>query len=281
MGTTVALDIEPVSGALGAEVHGIDLEHITGAEFDALHAALLEHLVLFFPDQHLSPEGHIALGRRFGEIEVHPFLPKRDDDHPEIVVLDGDHGARADVWHTDVTFSEHPPIASILHMVVCPARGGDTMFSNQYLVYESLSAPMRELLDGLTAVHTAAVYGVPDRTAEHPVVRRHPITGRRSLYVNRQFTARIPQLRRNESDALLAELFRFSEQPEFQCRYRWSEGTVGIWDNRCTQHYAVNDYDEPRRIERVTVLGDDPAGDPSRWPDYAPKRMSASESPFV
>lgn len=281
MSTTAALDIQPVSGALGAEVRGIDLEHITDAEFDALHAALLEHLVLFFPDQHLSPEGHIALGRRFGEIEVHPFLPKRDDDHPEIVVLDGDHGARADVWHTDVTFSEHPPIASILHMVVCPARGGDTIFSNQYLVYESLSAPMRELLDGLTAVHTAAVYGVPDRTAEHPVVRRHPITGRRSLYVNRQFTARIPQLRRNESDALLAELFRFSEQPEFQCRYRWSEGTVGIWDNRCTQHYAVNDYDEPRRIERVTVLGDDPAGDAPRWPNYTPTRMSASESPFT
>jgi taurine dioxygenase len=280
MSTSLALDVRPVSGALGAEIRGLDLEHLPEAGFEALHDALIEHHVVFLPEQRLTPDGHVALARRFGEIEIHPFIPKLDDDHPEIVVLDGDQGARADVWHTDVTWSEHPPIASILHMVVCPTRGGDTMFSNQHLVYEALSAPMRDLLDGCTAVHTAEVFGHPEQTAEHPVVRRHPITGRKSLYVNRQFTSHIPQLRRQESDAVLAELYSFSEQPLFQCRYRWETGGVGIWDNRCTQHYAVNDYDERRVIQRVTVLGDDPQGDPPRWDCYVAPRMGASASPY-
>lgn len=275
---SLALDVRPVSGALGAEIRGMDLEHITDEAFDALHELLLEHHVVFLPDQQLSPDGHVALAARFGEIEIHPFIPKLDDDHLEIVVLDGDRGARADVWHTDVTWSEHPPMASILHMVVCPTRGGDTMFSNQHLVYEALSAPMRDLLDGLTAVHTAAIFGHPEQTAEHPVVRTHPETGRRSLYVNRQFTSHLPQLRRAESDALLTHLFSFSEQPQFQCRYRWEPGGVGIWDNRCTQHHAVNDYDEPRLIQRVTVLGDDPQGSAPRWPHDAPRGASAAEA---
>lgn len=275
-----ALDVRPVSGALGAEIRGMDLEHLSTDEFDALHALLLEHHVVFLPDQELSPEGHVALGARFGEIEIHPFIPKLDDEHQEIVVLDGDRGARADVWHTDVTWSQHPPIASILHMIVCPTRGGDTMFTNQHLVYEALSAPMRDLLDGLTAIHTAAVFGHPEQGAEHPAVRTHPETGRRSLYVNRQFTSHVPQLRRAESDALLAYLFAFSEQPQFQCRYRWEPGGVGIWDNRCTQHHAVNDYDEPRLIQRVTVLGDDPQGSPPRWAHDPPRGISAAESPL-
>jgi taurine dioxygenase len=278
MTTRTALEVRPVSGALGAELLGLDLEHITDAEFEALHAALIEHHVVFIPNQELSPDGHVALARRFGEIEIHPYIPKLDDAHPEVVVLDGDQGARADVWHTDVTWSEQPPIASILHMVVCPTRGGDTIFTNQHLVYDALSDPIRELLDGLTAVHTAAVFGHPEQKAEHPAVRVHPITGRRSLYVNRQFTSHIPQLRRSESDALLHHLYSFSEQPQFQCRYRWAPGGVGIWDNRSTQHYAVNDYDERRVIQRVTVLGDDPRGNPPRWEHYTPGRMSAAEA---
>jgi taurine dioxygenase len=270
------LSIAPISGALGAEVRGLDLEHLDDEGFSSLEQALLDHLVVFLPDQHLSPEGHIALARRFGEIEVHPYLQKLDPDHPEIVVLEGDAGAIADVWHTDVTFSTSPPIASILQMVTLPRSGGDTMFSNQYLAYEGLSAPVRDLLDGLTAVHTAAVYGHPDQRAEHPAVRVHPRTGRRSLYVNRQFTSHFPQLQRGESDALLSYLCGFSEQPRFQCRYRWTEGAIGIWDNRCTQHYAVNDFEGPRRIQRVTVLGDLPEGDPPRWERWQPQRMSAA-----
>ena len=274
----MARTVEPVSGALGAELRGLDLEAITDEGFAALKQALLDHLVIFFPDQHLSPDGHRALGRRFGEIEIHPFIPKLSDDYPEIVVLDGDHGGRADVWHTDVTWGTSPPIASILHMVKCPSRGGDTMFTNQYLVYESLSAPIRELVEGLTAVHTAAVFGHPETQAEHPAVRVHPETGRRSLYVNRQFTSHFPQLRRSESDALLSFLFSFSEQPMFSCRYRWHPGGVGIWDNRCTQHYAVNDYDESRVIQRVTVLGDHPEGGEPRWPNWQPAHLSAAEA---
>jgi taurine dioxygenase len=205
---------------------------------------------------------------RFGEAEIHPYITKLDDEHQEIVVLDSEDGGRADVWHTDVTFSPSPPICSVLQMMRCPSRGGDTMFTNQYLAYEALSAPMRELLDGLTAVHTARVFGKPEMTAEHPAVRVHPRTGRRSLYVNRTFTSHFPQLRREESDALLAMLCAHSEQPEFTCRYSWSEGTIGIWDNRVTQHYAISDYQEPRRIHRVTIVGDVPEGDPPRWPAH-------------
>ena len=270
------VSITPVSGALGAEVRGLDLERLTDDEFAGLEQALVDHLVVFLPDQHLTPDGHRALGRRFGEIEIHPFLSKLNGDFPEIVVLDGDAGARADVWHTDVTFSDSPPLCSIMHMVTCPSRGGDTMFSNQYLVYEALSDPVREMVSGLTAVHTASVFGHPEHRAEHPAVRVHPVTGRSSLYVNRQFTSHFPQLRRGESDALLMFLLAFSEQPQFQCRYRWAVGGVGIWDNRCTQHYAVNDFDEPRVIQRVTVLGDRPVGGEARWSHWQPKTMSAS-----
>jgi taurine dioxygenase len=133
-------------------------------------------------------------------------------------------------------------------------------------------------VDGLTAIHTASVFGHPEQQVEHPVVRVHPETHRPSLYINRQFTSHFPQLRRSESDALLAYLTGYSEQPQFQCRYRWSPGDVGMWDNRCTQHYAVNDYDEPRVIQRVTILGDDPQGGPARWPEYRPTRLSAAEA---
>ena len=275
---TARLSIAPLTGALGAEVRGVRLAEIDGGGFVAVTAALLEHLVVFFPDQHLTADEHRAFAARFGEAEIHPFIPKLDTEHPEIVVLDSDRGARADVWHTDVTWSEHPPLCSVLKMVTCPSVGGDTMFSNQYLVYQGLSEPMRELVSGLTAVHTAAVFGHPETRAEHPAVRLHPETGRWSLYVNRQFTSHFPQLRRSESDVLLAHLFSFSEQPQFTCRYRWNEGTIGVWDNRCTQHYAVNDYDASRRIERVTVLGDLPEGKPPRWPDYQPTRIGAAES---
>jgi taurine dioxygenase len=275
-GTDVAA--APVSGALGAEVRGLDLASLDDRRFERLRELLREHLVLFLPDQRLSPDEHRALGARFGEIEIHPFIPKLDDGHPEIVVLRAAQGFVADVWHTDVTFDASPPVCSILQMDTCPERGGDTMFANMYLAYAALSEPVKELVQGLTAVHTAAVYGQPDRQSEHPVVRRHPETGRPSLFVNRQFTKRIVQLGRDESDALLSMLFAFAEQPHFTCRYRWRQGTIGIWDNRCTQHYAVNDFDGARVIHRVTVLGDrpEPAFDTGRWGRYEPRRVSAA-----
>ncbi len=260
-----SLNIRPLAGSLGAEVRGIRLGEMSDAEWRSVRAAWLEHLVLFFPDQHLSHAEHVALGRRLGEIEIHPFIPKVSEQFPEIVVLDSDKGARADTWHTDVTFSATPPMASILSMVVCPERGGDTLWTNQHLAYETLSDPIRELVDGLTAVHHAAPFGRPEVRAEHPAVRIHPETGRRSLFVNRTFTSHFKQLRRSESDVLLRMLCDWSEQPAFQVRYRWSKGAVGLWDNRATMHFAINDYQEPRVIERVTVLGDVPTGPPPRW----------------
>ena len=272
------LDVRPLTGAIGAEVRGIDLAHLDEHAWSALHAAWLKHLVLFFPDQHLDPDAHVSFARRLGEPEIHPFIPKLDETHPEIVVLDSEQGGKADIWHTDVTFSPTPPLASILQMVICPPLGGDTMWTNQYLAYETLSAPMRDLLDGLTATHTAAPFGHSEINAVHPAVRVHPETGRRSLFVNRTFTSHFNELRRSESDDLLEYLCRWSEQPRFQCRYRWSVGAVGMWDNRCTQHHAVDDYDQQRVIRRVTVLGDPPRGGEPRWPAFSHSRNSAGEA---
>jgi taurine dioxygenase len=263
------LTVRPVSGALGAELHGVDLTRLDDGLFERIHELLMQYLVLFIPGQtHLTPDAHVALGRRFGEVEVHPFLPKLES-HPEVTLIESDKGGKADEWHIDVTFRPNPPVASILHLVHCPPSGGDTMWSNQYLAYETLSEPFREMLDGLTAVHVLQAPEVGTLTAEHPVVRVHPETGRRSLYVTRMWTSYIPQLSRNESDAVLQYLFEHSEQPRFSLRHRWDPGTVAIWDNRATQHLAINDYDAYRRGQRVTVLGDNPTSDTApRWKEY-------------
>ncbi|RNG30433.1 TauD/TfdA dioxygenase family protein [Streptomyces botrytidirepellens] len=260
--------VRPVSGALGAEIFGMDLTDIGDADFERIRELLLRYLVIFFPDQsHLTPEAHIALGKRFGEVEVHPFLPKVEG-YPELALIESDKGGKADAWHIDVTFSPNPPVASILHLVTCPESGGDTMWSNQYLAYETLSEPYREMLDGLTAVHVLKAPEVGELTAEHPVVRVHPETGRRSLYVTRMWSSHIPQLSRHESDSVLQFLFEHSEQPAFNCRYRWQPGAVAMWDNRATQHLAINDYSAYRRGQRVTILGDHPTGDAPRWKNY-------------
>ncbi|MBM7080452.1 MULTISPECIES: TauD/TfdA dioxygenase family protein [Micromonospora] len=286
MTTSLVPQVRLVAGALGAEVHGIDLNTLTDEGFAHLHRLLLAHQVVFVAGQTaLTPQAHIAFGRRFGEVELHPYLPRLAG-HPEIVLIDSEDGGKVDVWHTDMTFHQSPPIASILHLVQLPETGGDTMWTNQCKVYEALSAPMRDLLDGLTAIHVIRIGTEFTSRAEHPVVRVHPETGRRSLYVNRLFTSHIPQLSRNESDALLEYLFAFSEGPQFTCRYRWRVGDVAIWDNRVTQHYAINDYAGVRRGQRITVLGDHPTGDAPRWEHYVaapgqrywPDRVNAVES---
>ncbi len=256
------LDVTRVSGAIGAEVRGVDLGALDDETFARVHKAFLEYQVLFFPGQRLSVEQHVAFGKRFGELFIHPRGPNLEE-HPEVFVIEGDR-AVADHWHTDSTFEQRPPMTSILKMVKVPSTGGDTMFSNQYLAYERLSDPMRAFIDGLTAEHTLLTSMQPTRgeplTWTHPVVSVHPETGRRSLFVNRSYAKRIVELSNSESDALLQYLFEWSEQPEFHCRYRWSVGTVGMWDNRCTQHRVVGDYNKVRRIERVTALGDEPQG---------------------
>lgn len=273
---TVELDIQQVSASLGAEVRGVDLNNLTDGEFAAIEQAFADHLVLFFPDQSLTLQGHRDFAARWGELEVVATLPKADEGFEEIVELADTQTPTADVWHTDVTFRPEPPITSILHMVDCPPVGGDTMWANLYDAYETLSTPMRDLLDGLTAIH-ANTYG--EGHAEHPVVRVHPTTGRKSLYVNRIFTSHIRQLSRPESELLLRYLYRWSEQNSFVCRYRWSQGTVAMWDNRCTLHSVANDgWDGTRTIQRITVLGDKPTGvGEPRWDKHVADRNGASD----
>ena len=275
MTTPPTFRIQPLSAALGAVVTDIDLGKLDTAQIAALRTAWLEHQVLFIRDQDIGPEDHLRFARSFGEVDVHPFVESLDA-YPGIQVLHSERGGRADVWHSDATFQERPPMATILRYVSGPPRGGDTMWSNQFLAYERCSAPLRDLLDGLTAIHTATTFGKPEIATEHPVVRVHPETGRRALYVNQLFTARIPQLAALESGALLAHLHRWSARAEFTSRWSWREGDVVIWDNRSTQHYAVDDYEEPRIMQRVILTGDNPQGQPAKWPDHPPDRLSAS-----
>lgn len=266
---TPQIIVEPRAGALGAGIDGVDLESLTEEVFRDIKQALLDYLVIFISGQeHISPEAHIAFGERLGRVEPHTHLPRLDG-HPKIVLIDSEQGGKTDIWHTDITYNQTPPLASVLRLVRLPDQGGDTMWSNQYLAYEQLSAPLRELLGGLTAIHSHPG-NEKIRNAEHPMVRVHPETGRKALYVNRLFTSHIVQLSRGESDALLDYLFTFSERPELTCRHHWRPGDIAVWDNRVTQHYALNDYHEPRLGQRVTVFGDEPHGEPARWPAYQP-----------
>jgi taurine dioxygenase len=272
----MTLSVRPLSRALGAEVTGIDLGAVTDGDVARIRELLLEHLVCFFPGQHLSKDAHVALGRAFGDLEVNPNLPNPEGGPREMVELRASQGGIADEWHTDVTFLPSPSVMSIMHMVECPSLGGDTMWSNQYLAFEELSAPMRDLLVGLTALHDAEPHFKPEMKAHHPVVRVHPETGRRALFVNYQFTRRIVEMSQVESDALLGFLKQWATQDRFCVRYSWTPGTVAMWDNRVTQHFVVNDFEGERVIQRVTVLGDFPTGDPPRWDPYAATRRGAA-----
>lgn len=274
------LAIRPIADALGAEISGIDLsEPLDKQSFAAIHAALLKHLVIFFRDQKLTPEQHIAFGKRFGKLHVHPYIPNLEG-YPEIIKLKsaddgpGKMAYQSNQWHTDLTYSAEPPMASILHAIQVPEAGGDTMWNNLYAAYESLSLPMRRLLDDLTAVHNIVISMPADFMAqtwapnqlermqkatppvEHPVVRTHPETGRKCLFVNRNFTSHIKEISRIESDGLLALLYQHIEQPEFAVRFHWRNDSLAMWDNRCTQHYALTDYHSLRVMHRVTVCGE-------------------------
>ena len=271
------LDVRRLAGALGAEVRGIDLSAPLDADARAtLEHLLLDHLVLFFPEQHLTPTQHRDFAATWGEMEIHQYLPKVEG-FPEIVQLSSERGMVADECHTDVTFSARPPIMSILNHVETPEVGGDTMWTNQYAVYESLSAPMRELLDGLTCINTARTYSSPETRAVHPAVRVHPRTGRKCLYVNGQFSERFVELSFEESTNLLDFLRAYATHPRFSVRYRWTQGALAMWDNRCTQHSVLNDFEGRRVIQRVTILGDLPEGGPKRWEEYPrPAQMSSA-----
>lgn len=275
---TTALDITPLAGALGAEVRGIDLGEATAADAATVTDLLLAHKVLFFPGQFLTIDQHVALGRHFGPMENHPHLKNPFTEHPEVFELAASGGGIADEWHTDLTFMERPSVMSILNMVRCPPVGGDTMWANLERAYDALSAPLRDLCDGLTALHDATPHGRPEAMTVHPVVRVHPVTGRRALYVNEHFTRRIVELSHPESRALLDLLTAWVHQERFTVRYRWSEGTIAMWDNRCTQHFVLDDFDGERIIQRVTIMGDEPTGNPPRWEPFTRARGSAQSN---
>jgi len=286
--TSVQLDIAPLSGTIGAEILDIDLHRPLDPEtLGAVRQALLDYKVIFFPGQHLSPEEHKDFARAFGEITVaHPVIPGLEE-HKEVFEIDytkarnlvGGRGSEyndREKWHTDVTFVETPPLGSILNAIVIPEAGGDTLWADTQAAYDGLSAPLRTLVDGLTAVHDGTrSFGQLLRAVgkgewdgdtftelvqvEHPVVRTHPETGRRNLFVNPGFTVRIKELTVRESDALLQFLYQHMTTPEYVVRYRWEEGDLGFWDNRTTMHYAVGDYGDAHRvIQRVTIRGDRP-----------------------
>lgn len=254
-----------LAGALGAEIHGIDLRSVSDDDIAVVRELLREHLVLFFPGQNLTQDEHVEFGRHFGELEGHPNL-RNSSTAPEIFELIASDGGIADEWHSDLTFMPNPSVMSILHMVKCPSAGGDTMWSSMYAAYEALSPPIQELCDGLSALHDAHPHDRSEKTAIHPVVRVHPETGRKSLFVNEHFTRRIVEMSSQESDMLLPFLTNWVQKPQFTVRYHWSAGTIGMWDNRCTQHYVLNDFNEERVIQRVTVMGDTPeAGGQLKW----------------
>ena len=271
------VDVRPVTPTVGAEIFGVDLrEPLSPTAVKAIERALLEHHVIFFRNQDISPEQQIAFARQFGEISIPPFSPKYGD-VPELIVLDQttpkDEGA--DNWHSDNSFMAEPPLGSILKAVQLPALGGDTCFANMVAAYEALSEPMRGLLGnlqaehdiskplrkGIAAGHTTA--NLEDLQAKwppvrHPVVRTHPVTGRKALYVNSNSTTRIVGLSERESDLLLPFLCDHVRAPEFQCRFRWDTHSIAFWDNRSAQHLAVPDYTECRVMHRVTLAGNAP-----------------------
>ena len=271
-------EVEPIGRTIGAEIHGLDLTRpLDPAAFQALEAALIEHKIIYARDQHLTTAQHVALGRRFGELEVHPFRP--EGAFPEILVLDNHKDnpvLSTDVWHSDTTFRACPTKYSILRCLVIPKTGGDTLWADMCAAYDGLSEPIKRLIDPLRAVHDFKNFRVLFTKSEadqerlrrmeelypnpsHPVARTHPVTGRKAIYVNPQFTLRIEGLAARESEAILALLYEQAHVPEYQFRLRWKPGTIVFWDNRSTQHYAANDYYPDRRhMERVAVMGDEP-----------------------
>ncbi|MEZ7978500.1 MAG: TauD/TfdA family dioxygenase [Myxococcota bacterium] len=272
-----AIEIKPLTVTIGAEIHGVDLrEPLDSAETSQIRKALLDHLVVFFRDQDITPAQHVAFGQQFGELCFPPFMTDHGND-PAILVLDqkAPRGEGTDTWHSDNTFMTEPPLGSILKAIELPALGGDTCFASAYAAYESLSPAIQSFVDGLTAVHdltatleraNAAGHTQADIKAilkesppvEHPVVRTHPETGRKALFVNANSTTRIVGLSERENELLLPFLCGHIGSPEFQCRFKWAPHSIAFWDNRAAQHLAVPDYEERRVMHRVTLAGDRP-----------------------
>lgn len=267
------LDIRPLTPAIGAEILDIDLGATNISErVPDIRAALLTHGVIFFRDQHLTQEQQIAFARHFGDLEIHPATPKAQSNREVLRIAHGpDSRGQENQWHSDVTWRECPSLGSILLAREVPEYGGDTLFANMHLAYERLSDQMKRFCEGLTAVHDISrvfarrLNKTPEELHDkyppmrHPVIRTHPETGKRAIYVNTAFTSHIEGLSAQESRWLLDHLYNTAKDVEIQCRFRWREGSVAFWDNRVCQHLAVSDYFPARRVmERVTIAGDRP-----------------------
>lgn len=276
--TLDSLTLTPLTPTIGAEVAGIDLAApLDAPQAAALRQALLDWKVLFFRDQDIDTDQHLAFARRFGELEVHPFAPHKPG-YPEVLAIthDRENRGRENVWHSDVTWRLEPSLGSVLRAVEVPPVGGDTLFADMYAAYEGLTDEVKARIEGATAIHDFAHFRVAMRKrgkteeeieafnaaypmVEHPVVRTHPETGRRCLYVNRAFTQHIVGWDEDDSAGMLAHLYAQAAIPEYQCRFRWEAGSIAFWDNRASQHYAASDYwPAVRRMERVTIVGDRP-----------------------
>ena len=272
--TVPSIEITPVTGALGAEIAGVDLSKpLSNEVFSDIYRAFLDHLVIFFRDQDISSEQHMGFAKRFGELEEHPFIPS-DAPDAEVVRFDKDEKMVGveNVWHSDVSWREIPSLGSVLRAHVVPEIGGDTLFADMVAAYECLDEETKKLIEGKHAVNDfTQSFGMllsPEELAEqqqkfpaveHPLVRTSPDTGERALYANGPFTSHIVGMDRNESDELLGRLFLEARVPEYQCRFRWQKDSIAFWDNRVVQHYAANDYwPQRRQMDRVTIIGERP-----------------------
>ncbi len=264
--------VAPLTARIGAEIFGVDLTQDLSEEvIGEIQDALMTHQVIFFRDQQLDHESHKAFGRRFGELFVHNGVSSIPG-HSEIVAIHADANSTyiaGDNWHSDLTMNPEPPMGSILYLHTMPEVGGDTLWSSMYAAYDALSPEMKAHLENLTALHDGEhvyrpIINDPTKTypcSRHPVVRVHPVTGRKTIFVNSSYTTRIVELPKAESDALLAYLYQHCQDPNFQVRFRWRPHSVAFWDNRCTQHFAVYDYHPHVRSGfRVTIAGDAPFG---------------------
>lgn len=265
--------LRPLGRVIGAEIDGVDLaEPLTPPLRAELNRALLEWKVLFFRDQRITPAQQRDFAANWGPLETNPFIPRGDFDEVTRFSRSASMPGFENIWHTDVTFRPNPALGSVLRLVRVPPIGGDTMWADMAAAYDNLPAEVRNRIDGLRAVHdfipgfdrfsdpaVLAGFQAEFPPVEHPVVRTHPETGRRMLFVNQAFTTHIVGIDRDESDRLLRLLFQQAHVPEFQVRFQWRENSVAFWDNRATQHYAVNDYHPHVRIaERVAIAGDRP-----------------------
>lgn len=295
------VEVVPINGFIGAEVRGVDLRmRLSDEALRAVAGALVEHEVIVFRDQDVTLEQQMAFGRRFGELSIHPFSPNLAD-RPEVIVLDysvENPPALTDCWHADETFREAPPLGTILRARAVPAAGGDTLFASMTAAYRGLSEHMKRYIHGLEALHDFKPFRllftdsadhrrklreIEDRFPNpwHPVVRVHPVSGRRILNVNPQFTLRIRDLKPEESDTILQFLYRQAHVPEYQLRVKWLPDTVVMWDNRAVQHYAAHDYyPERRTMERVTIAGERPIGVNGAYtPEATPARETRAPRP--